>query len=65
MKRLPWLLSTAAFVSMHLVVSMGTVVDPDRFHGTVNRQQQNDRVIRDLPPVGNELDPQDSAEHVI
>jgi hypothetical protein len=50
---------------VHLVVPVGAVVDPDRLGGTVERQQQDDGVVGDLPSVRRELDPKQCPKNVV
>ena len=65
MKWLPQLLSIPPRVSVHLVVPMSAVIDPDRLGGPVERQKQDDGVIDDLPPVRRELDTENCSKDVI
>ena len=65
MKRLSWLLSAAARITVHLVVPMGAVIDPDRLRRAIDRQQQDDRVVDDLAAVRRELDPEQGVSDVI
>lgn len=59
------LLAPAPRVSMHLVVAVSGVIDPNRLHSLVAIEQQNHRVVDDIAALRRELDLQQRLEGVI
>jgi hypothetical protein len=50
---------------MHLVVSVGGVIDPNRLHSHCRGKDQYDRVIDHLAAIGREVDPEADAGNAI
>jgi hypothetical protein len=61
----PRLLAPAPRISVHLVVTVGAVINPNRLQSFLSFEQQNHRIVEDIASLRRELHAQQSAERVI